>query len=336
MRTHDAGIDIHKTILQVAVLDPARGEIASERLPAERGRLRDWAERWADRLAAVAIEATTGWRRVARELQALGLDVQLADPGRASALQGRPKRAKTDRLDARWLVVLPAEQMLPEAWMPPADIARLRDQTRPRTAPCDDHSRWTQRRHALLVHGGWPCARGRLLLPSGRRWLQGLALEPAARARVGSMLAVMTALEGEIAAIDSELGRLAKTDARLMALGEIPGVGPILACHLLAEIGQGSRFRRARQVVRAAGLDPVVRESGEHRRRGRLAKQGSPQLRWALVEAAQHGRRPASPDHELYRRSRAGAGANPATLTVARKIARRAFHRLRAVEAQAA
>jgi transposase len=261
--------------------------------------------------------------------------VRLADPGRASALQGRRKQAKTDRLDARWLVVLLAKQMLPEAWMPPGDIARLRDQTRLRKALCDDHTRWAQRLHALLVHEGWPCSRGQLLLPSGRRWLQGLALEPAAQARVGSMLAVMTALKGEIEPIDSELRRLAGRDARLMALREIYGVGPILACHLLAEIGQATRFRRARQVVRAAGLDPVVRESGEHRRRGRLAKQGSPQLRWALWRPpSTAAARP--PDHELSRRSRASAGANPATLTVARKIARRAFHQLRAVEAQAA
>jgi transposase len=75
---------------------------------------------------------------------------------------------------------------------------------------------------------------------------------------------------------------------RFEATQAIYGVGPILACHLLAELGEAARFRRARQAVRAAGLDPVVDESGETRRRGRLAKHGSPVLRWALVEAAQH------------------------------------------------
>src|SRR6266851_2378194 len=38
-------------------------------------------------------------------------------------------------------------------------------------------------------------------------------------------------------------------------------------------------------------LDPVVDESGETRRRGKLAKAGSPHLRWALVEAAVHANR---------------------------------------------
>ncbi|MCA1679228.1 MAG: IS110 family transposase, partial [Actinobacteria bacterium] len=102
---------------------------------------------------------------------------------------------------------------------------------------------------------------------------------------------------------------------------------------ILAEIGAARRFRRSRQVVRLAGLDPTVRDSAEKQRRGRLSKQGAPCLRWALVEAAQHACRKSSPDHQLYLRVHGHAGANPATLTVARKIAKRAFHVLRNLEA---
>jgi transposase len=64
------------------------------------------------RLAAVAIEATTGWRWVCRELNALGFDVRLVDPAQAKALRGRTRRAKTDRLDPRWLCLLLATAML--------------------------------------------------------------------------------------------------------------------------------------------------------------------------------------------------------------------------------
>ena len=140
----------------------------------------------------------------------------------------------------------------------------------------------------------------------------------------------------QIDLLDCELRRQAKNDDRLKALQRIFGIGPILACTILAEIGDAKRFRRARQVVRAAGLDPVVRDSADKQRRGQLAKQGAPCLRWALVEAAQHACRKNSPDHELYLRQRGHAGANPATLTVARKIGKRAFHVLRELETQAA
>jgi transposase len=331
-----AAIDIHKAVFQTAVLDPDNGEIVQQRFRACREALVGWIEEREGSLSVVAIEATTGWRWVARELQSRGIEVRLCDPGQASALQGNRKRPKTDRLDARWLVLLLARELLPHAWMAPADIQRLRDQTRLRKALTDDHTRWAQRLHSLLVHEGWPCSRGSLLTDSGRRWVAAIRLDPVARAHITAMLSVMATLSHQIDLIDCDLRRQAKTDPRLRALQQIYGIGPILACTILAEIGDATRFRRARQVVRAAGLDPVVRESADKRRRGHLAKQGAPDLRWALVEAAQHACRTTSPDHELYRRHRGHAGANPATLTVARKIAKRAFHALRALDTHAA
>jgi transposase len=82
----------------------------------------------------------------------------------------------------------------------------------------------------------------------------------------------MAALEAQLDTVDAELRRFARQDERCQALQTIYGIGPILACHLLAEIGQASRFQRADQITRLAGLDPVVDESGESRRRGKLAK----------------------------------------------------------------
>ena len=110
----------------------------------------------------------------------------------------------------------------------------------------------------------------------------------------------MGALETQLDTVDGELRRFARNDERCQALQSIYGIGPILACHLLAEIGEARRFRHADQITRLAGLDPVVDESGENRRRGHLAKAGSPHLRWALVEAAVHAHRTTAPDLALW------------------------------------
>ena len=120
-----AAIDIHKAVFQAAVFDPGTGALVEQRFAASREALAAWAREWNGRLDTVAIEATTGWRWVAHELQALGIDVRLTDPGQASALQGRRQRPKNDRLDARWLVMLLAREMLPHAWLAPEEIQRL-------------------------------------------------------------------------------------------------------------------------------------------------------------------------------------------------------------------
>jgi transposase len=329
-----AAIDIHKAVFQTAVLNPDDGEIAEQRFCASREALIAWIEQHA--LRVVAIEATTGWRWVARELQARGIEVRLCDPGQASALQGNRKRPKTDRLDARWLVLLLARELLPHAWMAPADIQRLRDQTRLRKALTDDHTRWAQRLHSLLVHEGWPCSRGSLLTDSGRRWVAAIRLDPVARAHIGAMLSVMATLSHQIDLIDCDLRRQAKTDPRLRALQQIYGIGPILACTILAEIGDATRFRRARQVVRAAGLDPVVRESADKRRRGHLAKQGAPDLRWAPSRPPNTPAAPPAPTSSSTAATAVTPAPTPPPLTVARKIAKRAFHALRALDTHAA
>ncbi len=92
----------------------------------------------------------------------------------------------------------------------------------------------------------------------------------------------------------------------LQALQSIYGIGPILACHLLAEIGEACRFSRAEQITGLAGLDRVVDESGDTRRRGHLAGAGSPQLRWALVEAAVYATQRSAPDFSSTRRYESG------------------------------
>ena len=107
----------------------------------------------------------------------LGARVEPAEPAQALALKGKRRRAKTDRLDARWLAMLLAKEMLPVSWLPPEEIQRLRDLTRLRQALRHDRTRWAQRLHAILVHEGWPCSRSQLLTTKGRRW-RGLRSDP--------------------------------------------------------------------------------------------------------------------------------------------------------------
>ena len=108
-------------------------------------------------------------------------------------------------------------------------------------------------------------ARGLALLeseparPPGLRWAASLKLPQHARLQVDSLLAVMAALEAQLDTVDTELRRFARSDARCLALQTIYGIGPILAPPA-GEIGEASRFQRADQITRLAGLDPVVDE----------------------------------------------------------------------------
>jgi transposase len=107
------------------------------------------------------------------------------------------------------------------------------------------------------------------------------------------------------------------------------GVGELTSVALFSELGDTRRFSSSKKAVRYAGLDVTVHSSDDKRAAGQLSRQGPPVLRWAAFEAAKGAYRKNSPDHEYYLRNKERIGANRASLSIARKLIRRAHHTLR-------
>jgi transposase len=59
-------------------------------------------------------------------------------------------------------------------------------------------------------------------------------------------------------------------------------IGELTAPTILCELGDVTRLSASRRAVRCAGLEIGVHRSDRRSRAGRLTRQGSPQLRWAL------------------------------------------------------
>jgi transposase len=107
-------------------------------------------------------------------------------------------------------------------------------------------------------------------------------------------------------------------------------MGELTSLVTLCELGDVGRLSASRKAVRMAGIDIGVYRSDRRSRVGKLNRQGSPQLRWALYEAALSACRPSSADHSDYLALKArGLSHTRASLTIARKLARRSYHVLR-------
>jgi transposase len=133
-----------------------------------------------------------------------------------------------------------------------------------------------------------------------------------------------------------QLRTLARSQAGCRALiDQLYGVGELTGVTILAELGDARRFANSRDVVRYSGLDITVYQSDAHRAPGHLSRQGPPALRWALYEAAQRARFPASPDRAYYLQLAERIGGNRACLALARKLLKRSYHILKALGDQA-
>ena len=323
-----AGFDVHRAQITFDALDTASGEVMRGRIAATPAAVARWAARFAGRRIEVAVEACTGWLFVCDALAAAGAVPHLAEPVETRALRGRKRRAKTDREDARWLRELLADGRLPEAWIPPEHVRQWR--SRARLTLLGERTQWFQRIRATLYHHGVDGTPEKLRTGDGRAFLQRLELPADARERIQIALAMVDAIDAQIAPLERELRQLARRQTGCRALMGLYGMGELTSLVTLCELGDVGRLSASRKAVRMAGIDIGVHRSDRRSRVGKLNRQGSPHLRWALYEAALAACRPSSPDHADYLALKArGLSHTRASLTIARKLARRSFHVLR-------
>jgi transposase len=242
-------------------------------------------------------------------------------------------RAKTDRADARLLRQLLLERRLPEAWIPSADVLEVRTLGRLYVTLMADRRAWQQRIHAQLFHQGAPAIAG-LLTATGAAALAQADLSPAGRQTVDTASAAIDALTALVVPLRGQLEKIGRAQPTVRALRHLYGIGLLSGTIIWAELGDCHRFSSADQVVRFAGLDVSVWSSNTRRSAGHLARQGSPELRWALYEAAKCAAKPTSPEHAYYVALCSRLTPKQAALSVARKLARRCYHTLRECGAQ--
>ena len=229
------GIDVSKDRLDVHV-HPSGQAFAVAR---DGEGLADLAERLAGLGAQiVALEATGGFETVAAgALAAAGLPVVVVNPAQVRAFaQALGKRAKTDPIDA-------------------AVIARFVEATKPEVRPLPDEQ--TQ----LLAD----------LIARRRQIIQMIVAERQRERRATvsrlkrSIQRLAAALERELSEVDQDIddsvrgSPVWRQNEDLMQ--SVPGIGPIIARSLLAELPELGTLDR-RQIAALAGLAPWTRQSG--------------------------------------------------------------------------
>jgi transposase len=274
----------------------------------------------------VVLEATYGWYWAVDTLQAAGADVHLAHPLGVKGFEYR--RVKNDVRDARDLADLLRMGRLPEAWIAPPAIRQLRELVRHRAKLVALRSHCKAGVHAVLAKCGVAVPMTDLFGLGGTALLDRLDLPKPYAARIASLRRVIDTLDFEIEVFTKLAKNQLTTDPGYIAVQTIPGIGPTFAAVLVAEIGDVHRFTTAPKLTCWAGLTPRHHESDTTVRRGRITKQGSSLVRWAMVESVQH-----LPQHTVLGAFRdkitATRGHNIAVVAAARRQLEFVYYALR-------
>jgi transposase len=322
---HSVGIDLHRKRSHIAVIDEEGEQLLSRRIVNDPQTFLSLLEDLGE--CRVALEATYGWEWLADVLQDAGYELHLAHPMRTKAIASA--RVKTDAVDARTLAHLLRTDLLPEAYIAPRELRDLRDLLRHRVALTRMRSALKNRVSAVLAKHGIQRPYSDLFGPAGTRFLAEVQLREGPRRRLDSTLALIADFTREIDATSGEIDARAHEDPYVPVLCQIRGVGRYIAMLVIAEVGDITRFATARRLCSWAGLTPTVRSSDGKARLGHISGQGSPPLRWALVEAAQHAAGGGGPLRESYEQIAKRRGKQIAKVAVARQILTLCFYGLR-------
>jgi len=233
------GIDVSKDRLDVAIYPCDEPGFAVARdaagLDALAARLKPLAP------TAVAVEATGGFESVVvASLAAAGLPMLVVNPAQIRAFANAlGKRAKTDPIDAMV-------------------IARFVAATRPEPRPLPDEA--TQRLADLVAR-----RRQIIAMIVAERQRQKRLLAPRLQHSITRLLEALHKELSEVdRAIDTEVRGSDIWREKEKLLASVPGVGPVIARTLLAEMPELGRLDR-REIAALAGLAPWTRQSGQWR-----------------------------------------------------------------------
>ena len=234
--------------------------------------------------ARVAIEACREAWFVHATLTAWGNEVLLVDTTRSRKLGIGQHRRKNDRIDAEVMARAVESGGIPQAHVLSPHRQELRRQLSVRRALVETRAQYVVTMRGLARELGCKlpsCDTEQFVAKMHRA-----PLSEEVRAVIEPLLALLTPLEVQLAAVEQRLEELCSLEPVVAQLRTVPGVGPIVAAQFVSVIDEAERFTSAHQVESYLGLVPSEDTTGGKRRLGAISKHGNSYLRALLVQSA--------------------------------------------------
>ena len=156
------------------------------------------------------------------------------------------------------------------------ETRQLKELLRYRSRLVRDASRMKNRIHMLLMKNNLRSPVSDLFGARGLRYLEEIELPDYHRQQLETYLLLYKKLQEQIKPLTRRVRALVKENHTAQLLMTIPGIGPITAMFIVAELDDISRFRSYRNLASYAGLVPSLDASAGKEKMGRITKQGSP------------------------------------------------------------
>lgn len=236
-----------------------------------------------------AVLESTGnmWMKIHDTLEDNGIDTVLANPYKTRIIA--EAKIKSDKLDARILSDLLRTDLIYESYVPKREDRDKRSLVRHRITLSRTKTKLVNKVHSILDKYDYRTELTDIFGKSGIEWLKSLSslVTPVDRIILDTSIASIEAINRQIDTVSKEISKYAAEDNKdVKILLSITGIDVFSAMLISAEIVDVKRFSTPWKLVSYAGLAPSIRESSGKTKTGKITKQGSPWLRWILVQCA--------------------------------------------------
>ena len=155
-----------------------------------------------------------------------------------------------------------------------------------------------------------------------RNWLDDMVFKyPTAKATLSSRMRFFRFVDQELRDVSTELRRYCKVHYKkdYLLLRSIPGIGGVVACGILCELGDLRRFNSVKHLAGYVGLAPGVYQSGANFKTMGITPRAHRLIRSYFVEASWQAIR-ADPVMQAYYRKHTGKNVKRIIIKVARKL----------------
>jgi transposase len=275
------GLDLAKNVFQVHGVD-SEGRIGVRRKLRRAEVLRFFATL---RPCLVGMEACASSHYWAREIGRLGHEVRLMPP---AYVKPYVKRGKTDASDAEAICEAVTRPTMRFVAVKNEDQQAVLMLHKARELLVRQRTMLTNALRAHLAELGIVAAQGREGLDCLKAYFGTMRhqLPEHASAALAALISQAEAVAEQADLLEKRILDWHKANDASRRLATIPGIGPITASAIAANVPDASLFRSARQFAAWLGLTPRANSSGGKDRQTGISKQGDGYIRRLLVSGA--------------------------------------------------
>ena len=318
------GIDIHKRSWKIhTATDLFDGR--SITMPPKAESLRQYIEKHYPRHNVYSVyESGCCGYRAHRSFKGYGWRSLVVNPADISKT-GKSRYQKTDKIDARLLCRELKDGRISSITIPDVQREQLRCLFRRRNSLVKDFRKVKTKLKMQLLYLGISIPE-ELDKPKWthafRNWVKALEFSHSTAAEtISSQLEQYEFIDYQIRKVSVLLRKYCRRHYKkdYYLLRSIPGIGSIVACGILSELGDLRRFSNFKQLASYVGLVPSLHESGDNSRTKGVTPRANRIMRSYFVEASWQALR-YDPVMQQYYRKHAGKDVKRIIIKVARKL----------------